>query len=78
MPKKRVFKKPVVIIGAAQAVLNKCYLNSLTALYTNGESFYLINGMQVPALEVEKANPTSLLIRNSKGENPDKTKIPRE
>jgi hypothetical protein len=78
MPKKRVFKKPVVIIGAAKAVMNRCYLNSLTAIHTNGESFYLIKGVPVPAVEVERANPTSLLIRNSKGENPDKTKIPRE
>lgn len=66
-----------IIFGdISKAVRNKMYLNTLTYVITPNESYYIENGVKVYDDEMKAKYPTQTKKLLTKGENPDKTKIP--
>jgi hypothetical protein len=68
-------KSAINRLGIAQAVMNKCFLNSLTGGIKDGSGYYLLNGVEVPSNELERLYPTFTNPMLVKGKNPDTTRV---
>jgi hypothetical protein len=75
MSNSRKGKSAINRLEIAQAVNNKCYLNSLTGGYKDGFSYYIVNGVKVPSNELERLYPTFTNPMLVKGKNPDTTRV---
>lgn len=73
---KRTHANAIAFGFISESVNNKTYLNTLTFVVTPTERYYIENGVNVSDKEMKAKYPTQTKKLLTKGDNPDKTKIP--